>query len=405
MACQSSAANELIDMIECCSICTEVFTDPRVLPCIHTFCLKCLLNYGKDKRPGDSMPCPLCRKEFTIPDDGLSGTQKNFFVEKQIHEKQLSALEEVFQKVVSRDKLKVAIRWKTTNDAVDIHVDSNYSRPPKVIHVITMGVGIGGLTSLGDHVFVIPYPYNHWGIEVYDAETFTLQRRIPVPYLSNYYSYTYALAACPHNNCLYASEYHKDSVHRVELSGSNAVKWSVARRPVGLSVNSEHNLLVVGEDPSMLQIFTTHGTLLQSIQLQYIGRPHYAVQLPTGQFLVSACGSLQRFCLVGVDGEEVRSYRGHGRQYRGISPGGIAVDREGRVLVADRLNNRLLVMDQSLSSAHEMSVRVDGGLKDPRSLWYDQSRRRLYIGESKWAGGRVIVIDNLKDFSAAQVNA
>jgi len=58
---------ELDDMTEC-SICTEVFTDPRVLPCIHTFCLKCLLNYGKDRQPGDHMPCPLCRKEFTIPD-------------------------------------------------------------------------------------------------------------------------------------------------------------------------------------------------------------------------------------------------------------------------------------------------------------------------------------------------
>ena len=67
---------------------------------------------------------------------------------------------------------------------------------------------------------------------------------------------------------------------------------------------------------------------------------------------------------------------------------------EGRVVVADRYNNRLLVIDQSLSSAHEMSVCVDGGLNGPRNL---QSRRRLYIGE--WDGGRVIVvIDSLKDF-------
>jgi len=28
------------------------------------------------------MPCPLCRKEFTIPDDGLSKLQKNFFMSK-----------------------------------------------------------------------------------------------------------------------------------------------------------------------------------------------------------------------------------------------------------------------------------------------------------------------------------
>ena len=77
---------------------------------------------------------------------------------------------------------------------------------------------------------------------------------------------------------------------------------------------------------------------------------------------------------------------------------GLAVDKEGRVLVADLDNNRLLVIDQSLSSAHEMSVCVDGGLNRPYSLRYDQSRRRLYIGE--WDGGRVIVIGSLKDFRA-----
>jgi len=52
---------------------------------------------------------------------------------------------------------------------------------------------------------------------------------------------------------------------------------------------------------------------------------------------------------------------------------------EGRVVVADRYNNRLLVIDQSLSSAHEMSVCVDGGLNGPQSVWYDQSRRRVCI--------------------------
>jgi len=40
------------------------------------------MDYGKDRQPGDDMPCPLCRKECTISDDGLSGMQKNFDMEK-----------------------------------------------------------------------------------------------------------------------------------------------------------------------------------------------------------------------------------------------------------------------------------------------------------------------------------
>ena len=88
-----SVGKELDDMTEC-SICCEVFNDPRVLPCLHTFCLQCLLDYGKDKQPGNSMACPVCRKEFTIPDDGLAGTQKNFFMEKLVHVRKLSAEQE-----------------------------------------------------------------------------------------------------------------------------------------------------------------------------------------------------------------------------------------------------------------------------------------------------------------------
>jgi len=275
-----------------------------------------------------------------------------------------------------------------------VYVDSKSSSVP-VLHVIPGPSLVRGVTSLGDDVFVVRLPTQQ-KIELYDAKTFALQRNVTVPGLGDY---SYSLAACPHNNCLYASDWYNDSVHRVELSGRNAVmKWSVGR-PVGLSVNSEHNLLVVSRDERKLQIFTTRGTLLQNIQLQAdIKRPRHAVQLPTGQFLVSHYGSLHRVCLVGVDGAVVRSYGGQaGSQLTQMNgPEGLAVDREGRVLVADQNNNRLLVIDQSLSSAHEISVCVDGGLKGPYSLWYDQSRRRLYIGE--WVGGRLIVIGSLKDF-------
>jgi len=280
-----------------------------------------------------------------------------------------------------------------------VYVDSN-SNSPTVTHVIPKGTAVTGVTSLGDDVFVARYS-SQQKIEVYDAKTFTFRRHIRVPGLGRS---SYHLAACPHNNnCLYASDWDNDSVHRVELSGSNALmEWPVTSRPAGLSVNSEHNLLVLNQYERKLQIFTTHGTLLQNIQLQAdIEYPRHAVQLPTGQFLISDSGSLHRVCLVGVDGAVVRSYGGQaGSQLTQMNyPAGLAVDREGRVVVADAFNNRLLVIDQTLSSAHEMSVCVDGGLKDPYSLWYDQSRRRLYIGE--WVdGGRVIVIDNLKDFRA-----
>ena len=82
-------------------------------------------------------------------------------------------------------------------------------------------------------------------------------------------------------------------------------------------------------------------------------------------------------------------------------PVGLAVDKHGNILVADSNNNRLLVLDPTLTSAREMSVLVDGGLEEPYSLWYDKSRGRLYVSEQD--GNRLIIIDHLKDFTATQV--
>ena len=42
-----------------CPICTTTYTDPKVLPCTHTFCLKCIEGCGGDKQPGDSVSCQM----------------------------------------------------------------------------------------------------------------------------------------------------------------------------------------------------------------------------------------------------------------------------------------------------------------------------------------------------------
>ena len=202
------------------------------------------------------------------------------------------------------------------------------------------------------------------------------------------------------NKCIYASDYFNDSIHRVELSGSNAViKWSVGRGPAGLTVSSDKNVMVVIQREHKLQQFTTHGTLLQTIQLQSdIEWLQGVIQLFSGQFVISLRGlTHHRVCLLDDKGAVVQSYGSTQGSERTklYCPKGIAVDKHGNILVAD---NRLLVLDPSLTSVHEMSVSVDRRRKEPYSLWYDKSRGRLLISESY--GKRVIIIDHLKDFTS-----
>ena len=90
---KGSGVEEMDDVTECC-ICKESFRDPRVLPCIHTFCLKCIQGWSKDKRPGEKLGCPLCRKVCCIPEDGLEGLPRNFFVEKMLRIRELTSVKQ-----------------------------------------------------------------------------------------------------------------------------------------------------------------------------------------------------------------------------------------------------------------------------------------------------------------------
>src|SRR6218665_1029173 len=83
---RSAFENKELDDTICCCICTDIYTDPKALPCIHTFCMKCLqqVGFNTKKGPGDEMPCPICRQQFKIPSEGFSGLPNNFFIAKLI---------------------------------------------------------------------------------------------------------------------------------------------------------------------------------------------------------------------------------------------------------------------------------------------------------------------------------
>ena len=81
---RSTQVEDQIDDLTECAICTETLSQPKVIPCLHTFCLKCLENYCAGNEHGKSMPCPLCRSEFTIPEGGVPELKSNFLVEKLI---------------------------------------------------------------------------------------------------------------------------------------------------------------------------------------------------------------------------------------------------------------------------------------------------------------------------------
>ena len=50
-----------------CSVCMNTLSDPKQLPCLHSFCLRCLKNIVGTSGRHDIITCPDCRRESAVP--------------------------------------------------------------------------------------------------------------------------------------------------------------------------------------------------------------------------------------------------------------------------------------------------------------------------------------------------
>ena len=53
-----------------CSVCMNSFTDPKQLPCLHSFCLSCLNGILSTSSRKNAITCPLCQKVCGVPESG-----------------------------------------------------------------------------------------------------------------------------------------------------------------------------------------------------------------------------------------------------------------------------------------------------------------------------------------------
>ncbi|XP_062621745.1 E3 ubiquitin-protein ligase TRIM56-like [Saccostrea cucullata] len=66
-----------------CSICFEIYKEPQILPCLHSFCKGCILNFTQTESLNRQFNCPLCREPFSTNEAGL---KTNFFLQNMIDE-------------------------------------------------------------------------------------------------------------------------------------------------------------------------------------------------------------------------------------------------------------------------------------------------------------------------------
>jgi hypothetical protein len=70
-------ANE--DYLLQCALCLNEYTNPKFLPCHHTFCKECIENLVLNTEPY-LLRCPKCRQHFRLPSGGAAALQTNFYI-------------------------------------------------------------------------------------------------------------------------------------------------------------------------------------------------------------------------------------------------------------------------------------------------------------------------------------
>lgn len=61
-----------------CIICMDKYRRPKALTCLHSFCEECL--EGTPKSNPRMIKCPICRKDWVLPENGVKGLPDNFLI-------------------------------------------------------------------------------------------------------------------------------------------------------------------------------------------------------------------------------------------------------------------------------------------------------------------------------------
>ena len=63
-----------------CGICFDQYREPKLLPCAHYFCRRCVRRVSEHAR-GKPFPCPFCSELTTLPVNGVDDLPTAYFVE------------------------------------------------------------------------------------------------------------------------------------------------------------------------------------------------------------------------------------------------------------------------------------------------------------------------------------
>lgn len=260
---------------------------------------------------------------------------------------------------------------------------------------------IFGLAVLDKELFVVVEDNSE--VEVYNSTKLSLSRRWGLDELIC----PMDIGSCDKNKCLYFFDCkgigHSNKILRVNSNGKLIKTWPTGDDYGRISVTYDSNIIFIIYAKNKLSEYSPDGQMIRKINLSsdlsrpIIG-PLHAIKLTNGDFVVShgtfVGDGLHRVCLVDADGVLKKSFGGKRGSTIGQldRPVYLSVDRSGFVMVADNLNNRILLLDSDLNLRREIISEEKYGLRNPSSIVFDEPSGQMFVADNEWnSDGQILV--------------
>lgn len=226
------------------------------------------------------------------------------------------------------------------------------------------------------------------------------------------------IATCQKSKSLFVIEGNR-GIWKVDTAGTsesvfaqnyNVTSWlSSTVYSSSLSVSKAGRVLVIREEkpPSWLEVLeedATVVTVVKSIQLpSFVIDPLHAVETVQDSFLISFgqnSGLIHGVCEVNDKGQLVKIYSPSASWQFLRNPSHLTINKEGRVVITDQWNNRLVVLDDKLRYVDILLSKGMGGFEHPFWLCFVADNQLMVVHGFKVSnslrGGNKIDIFNIK---------
>ena len=248
---------------------------------------------------------------------------------------------------------------------------------------------IRGLAILDKELFVVSEDTSE--VEVYDLLKLSFNRQWTLKELSG----PQDIRSCKINKCLYIPDSkgtgRSNQILRVSPSGKLIKKWSTGDDTgFGMSVTDESNVVLTVNIKNKLNEYSPDGRLIREIKFSSVAGifyPWHAIKLANGHFLFShgyVAGEPHRLCVIDAEGNLKKSFGGApGSTIQNMcEPVNMVIDENGFVMVVDRKNSRVLLLDSDLQFKREILSKERHGLRSPCGICLDETNRRLFVVDS-----------------------